>query len=64
MLILTRSDITSVLEIEDVIEVVEGGHADLSTGAGVDLGSLSGQLPGSSALMIPICLSRLSTFAM
>ena len=54
MLILTRSDITSVLEIEDVIEVVEGGHADLSTGAGVDLGSLSGQLPGSSALMIPM----------
>jgi ornithine cyclodeaminase/alanine dehydrogenase len=54
MLILTRSEVTSVLDIEDVIGLVEAGHADLSDGAGVDMGSLSGQLPGSSALMIPM----------
>ena len=54
MLILTRSDIASVLEMEDVIDVVEKVHADASAGESVNFGSLSGSLPSSTALMIPV----------
>lgn len=54
MLILTRSEVASLLEIEDVIDAVEDAHADLAKGRGVDLGPLSGRLQGSTALMLPM----------
>ncbi|MGA2306229.1 MAG: ornithine cyclodeaminase family protein [Acidimicrobiales bacterium] len=54
VLLLTRSQIVSVLEMEDVIAAVEKAHADMSTGDSLNLGSVSGSLPGSSALMIPM----------
>ena len=54
MLILTRSMISSVLEIDKVIEAVEQAHGELSTGLGAELGPASVSVPSSSALLIPM----------
>ena len=54
MLVLTRSDIASVLEMDKVIEAVAEAHADLATGHGSELGPASVAIAFSSALWIPM----------
>lgn len=55
MLILTRSDVLSLLDMGRVIEAVDGAHRALATGAGTDLGPVSLAVPSSSMLLLPMC---------
>ncbi len=51
MLVLTRSEVAALLNMEDVIETVEEAHAALASGAGRDLAAHLA-VPSSSALLI------------
>lgn len=57
MLLLTRSEVASLLDMTAVIEAVEQAHADLARGQGWDLGPVSVPVDGSSALLVPMAAS-------
>lgn len=54
MLVLTRSEITSVLDMGQVIDAVEQAHGALADGRGADLGPVVLPVPRSSALLVPM----------
>jgi alanine dehydrogenase len=54
VLVLTRSEVASLLDMDQVIAAVERAHASLSSGSASDLGPASLAVPASSALMIPM----------
>lgn len=54
MLVLTRSELAGLLQMEDVIGAVEAAHAALSAGRGFELGPSSVPVVSSSAIMIPM----------
>lgn len=54
MLILTRSVISSLLEMDKVIAAVEQAHCELATGQGAELRPASVAVPSSSALLVPM----------
>jgi alanine dehydrogenase len=54
MLVLTRSEIRAVLDMESVIDAVEEAHVELTNGLAGDLGPASLAVPVSNALMIPM----------
>jgi alanine dehydrogenase len=54
VLILGRSEIARVLDMNEVIEAVERGHADLSGGQGAELPPSQLVVPSASSLVIPM----------
>lgn len=54
MLVLTRSEIASVLDMDQVIDAVERAHGALSSGRAADLGPVMLPVPRSSALLVPM----------
>ena len=54
VLILTRSEIAGLLDMDQVIAAVEHAHASLASGSASDLGPASLGVPASSTLMIPM----------
>lgn len=54
---LTRSEVLSLLAMDEVIEAVEQAHVDLGTGKGADLGPVSMRVPSSSAVLLPMTAS-------
>jgi alanine dehydrogenase len=54
VLLLTRSEVASVLDMAEVIREVETAHAALAAGSGADLGGAQLAVPASTALLIPM----------
>lgn len=54
VLVLTKSDVASVLVIGDVIDVVEQAHAALASGQAVEPGRPAVALPDSSSVLMPM----------
>ncbi|MFM9371921.1 ornithine cyclodeaminase family protein [Streptomyces sp. Da 82-17] len=54
MLILSRSDIAQLLDVDAVIDAVEAGHAALAEGSAVQAPRLTVQLPDSDGLLVPM----------
>jgi ornithine cyclodeaminase/alanine dehydrogenase len=54
VLVLTRSELAGLLQMEDVIGAVEAAHAALSEGQGFELGPASVPVVSSSVVLIPM----------
>ena len=54
MLVLTRSELANLVNMDEVIEAIERAHAAMADGVGVDLGPASIAIPSTSSLLFPM----------